>query len=391
MQPFIPNLTFDQLRQAKKYTSSALKALNIDLSSSTAGNLTASIFGYSDWNTAKALCEADKKEKLPHKDNSDPNRYEIVKKKILSNIIASATVGLTIAEEGVNWLINDVYIALEWHADINMWNEGEFASLDELKSYIMKGILIEIANTLESEMGVDLYNDVSMYVDQTNGEQHLFELVLSNRLYDAKLLTLFGVDESQFMMALSMNQTKNVQALQISPDLSHVLFSRNGQISPSSVFSNSQTNHLIAHQAQSTKESDRFLKTVGYFESIGHSEKDAFQMATFASDYGIYDDEPLEWMSKEETIACITHAWHCKVLKLLDEDKKTFDSEHFSEYLEIHDIGGPKEKPMKRYLEMLKKAKNDLETFEPFFRQLGIKKSDVETALARYEISKNPT
>lgn len=55
MEPLIPTLTFEQLRQAKKNASSTLTSLGIELSSSTTGNLVASTLGYKDWNTAKAL------------------------------------------------------------------------------------------------------------------------------------------------------------------------------------------------------------------------------------------------------------------------------------------------------------------------------------------------
>lgn len=55
MEPLIPTLTFEQLRQAKKNASNTLSSLSIDLSSSTTGNLVASMLGYKDWNTAKAL------------------------------------------------------------------------------------------------------------------------------------------------------------------------------------------------------------------------------------------------------------------------------------------------------------------------------------------------
>ncbi|MDD4969835.1 MAG: hypothetical protein PHT07_10450 [Paludibacter sp.] len=55
MQPLFPNLTFEQLRQAKKNAQSSLGALGIDLTSSTIGNHVANIFGYHDWNAASAI------------------------------------------------------------------------------------------------------------------------------------------------------------------------------------------------------------------------------------------------------------------------------------------------------------------------------------------------
>lgn len=55
MQPVIPTLSFEQLRQAKEYASKSFKSLGIELSSSTAGNHVAHMFGYRDWNTARAI------------------------------------------------------------------------------------------------------------------------------------------------------------------------------------------------------------------------------------------------------------------------------------------------------------------------------------------------
>lgn len=57
MQPLIHTLSFEQLRQAKKNASKSLEALDIQLSSSTTGNLVANIFGYQDWNIVKAKTE----------------------------------------------------------------------------------------------------------------------------------------------------------------------------------------------------------------------------------------------------------------------------------------------------------------------------------------------
>lgn len=54
MEPLINTLSFEKLRQAKQNASKSLKALSIDLSSSTVGNLVANTFGYQDWNTASA-------------------------------------------------------------------------------------------------------------------------------------------------------------------------------------------------------------------------------------------------------------------------------------------------------------------------------------------------
>lgn len=55
MQPLIPTLTFEQLRQAKKNAKKSLESLGIELSSSTTGNHVAQLFGYRDWNIASAL------------------------------------------------------------------------------------------------------------------------------------------------------------------------------------------------------------------------------------------------------------------------------------------------------------------------------------------------
>lgn len=59
MQPLIPTLTFEQLRQAKKYASKSLESLEISLSSSTTGNHVAQLFGYRDWNIASALTKTN--------------------------------------------------------------------------------------------------------------------------------------------------------------------------------------------------------------------------------------------------------------------------------------------------------------------------------------------
>lgn len=57
MQPLINTLTFEKLRLAKKNASKTLTELNIELSSSTVGNLVANILGYQDWNIARAKLE----------------------------------------------------------------------------------------------------------------------------------------------------------------------------------------------------------------------------------------------------------------------------------------------------------------------------------------------
>lgn len=57
MEPLLPTLTFEELRQAKKNASKSLESLGIQLSSSTIGNLVANTFGYQDWNTASATAK----------------------------------------------------------------------------------------------------------------------------------------------------------------------------------------------------------------------------------------------------------------------------------------------------------------------------------------------
>lgn len=61
MQPLMPILTFEQLRQAKKYASKSLESLGINLSSSTTGNHVAQLFGYRDWNIASALTKTNER------------------------------------------------------------------------------------------------------------------------------------------------------------------------------------------------------------------------------------------------------------------------------------------------------------------------------------------
>ena len=65
MEPLIPALTFEQLKQAKKNTEKALKELGIELTSSTTGNLVANMLGYKNWNTAKSLTESTPTSSLP--------------------------------------------------------------------------------------------------------------------------------------------------------------------------------------------------------------------------------------------------------------------------------------------------------------------------------------
>lgn len=59
MEPLVPTLTFEQLRRAKKNASRSLESLGVDLSSSTTGNFVANVFGYQNWNTAKASTEKE--------------------------------------------------------------------------------------------------------------------------------------------------------------------------------------------------------------------------------------------------------------------------------------------------------------------------------------------
>lgn len=57
MEPLIPTLTLEQLKQNAKFINRYLKKLNIDLSHSTALDVSSNGFGYADYNTAKALLE----------------------------------------------------------------------------------------------------------------------------------------------------------------------------------------------------------------------------------------------------------------------------------------------------------------------------------------------
>lgn len=66
MQPLIPSLTFEQLRQAKKNASKSLESLGIELSSSTIGNHVAMMLGYQDWNIASAITKMPSNCKLPN-------------------------------------------------------------------------------------------------------------------------------------------------------------------------------------------------------------------------------------------------------------------------------------------------------------------------------------
>ena len=68
MELLIPTLTFEQLKQSKKNTESALKELGIELSSSTTGNLVANMFGYKNWNTARSLTEKTSSQENPVND-----------------------------------------------------------------------------------------------------------------------------------------------------------------------------------------------------------------------------------------------------------------------------------------------------------------------------------
>lgn len=380
MQPVIPQLTFERLRQAKKYASKSLESLDIKLSSSTTGNLVANIFGFSDWNTAKAMCYEQTNEAMK-KHNTSSLVYKSIRQKILSNALVSMDIEMGIAEVGIDWLIDEACIALEWHVDINMWNPMKIDTLDEFKAYLLKGILITLENILATQMGIDNMNDISIYVDQPNGERHLNDLALSNSLYDDKMLAIFGVDETQFLSAMLFEKSRNKSVL--NQDIASKPMRNSSAINSGHSFS-AEVNHSISHKTMFPKKSKEFDKTAGYFESIGHSELDSNDIATIAVQYGINDNEPLEYMSKDETIACLVHAWQCRVLKFLDEDKKNFNTEFFHEYLNIHDLGGPTEKAMERYLKMLETSRNDLETFKPFLRQLGVKQVDVEIAIGRY-------
>lgn len=57
MQPLIPTLMSEQLRQAKQNTSKYLNHLGVELTSSTIGDLTANTLGYDNYNIAKAVSE----------------------------------------------------------------------------------------------------------------------------------------------------------------------------------------------------------------------------------------------------------------------------------------------------------------------------------------------
>jgi hypothetical protein len=235
VQPLIPTLTFEQLRQAKKNASKSLESLEIDLSSSTAGNLVANIFGFVDWNTAGAIT----------KNNAIPD--------------------------------------------------------------------------------------------------------------DTFIPPLIGRVSSPVPTAFS-----------------------NTNFSMDAMFNSEDNKCSLLHS-----------KISGYFEKIGHSYKDAVQLATIAESLGLDEYISFEYMTMDETVACIINEWHCAVLKFLPENKKTFDSEHFSEYLEVYDAAGPNEKAMKHYLDIVSNAKSDLDTFDAKLRRiLNITKKDVEYAIDQYNISR---
>jgi len=77
MELLIPTLTFEQLKQSKKNTESALKELGIELSSSTTGNLVANMFGYKNWNTAKSLTEGMSSQEKKVSDNVEMDEKNI--------------------------------------------------------------------------------------------------------------------------------------------------------------------------------------------------------------------------------------------------------------------------------------------------------------------------
>lgn len=235
MQPLFANLTFEQLRQAKKNASKSLESLKIDLSSSTTGNLVANIFGFVDWNTAGAITKK---------------------------------------------------------------------------------------NTIQD---------------------------------DTFITPLMGRVSSPDPTAFS-----------------------NTNFSMDAMFNSEDNKHSLLHG-----------KISGYFEKIGHSHKDAIKLATIAESLGLDEYISFEYMTMDETVACIVNEWHCAVLKFLPEEKKTFDSEHFSEYLEALDASGPKEKAMKHYLDIISNAKSDLDSFDAKLRRiLNITKKDVKYAIEQYNASR---